>query len=102
MSPQQDKSQQTTSATGKQIAKISRRSTAILTGGALVALTALLATRCFYADLTDSYIICTKNGGKIYTVDTQNSVQRCLGVHATRVFATGDLGKREMSYSDQC
>ena len=42
--------------------------------------------------LPDSYVLCSRNGPAIYTVDDQNRKVSCLAINESRIFDTGDLG----------
>ncbi|KLO18383.1 hypothetical protein SCHPADRAFT_899781 [Schizopora paradoxa] len=41
--------------------------------------------------LPDAYVLCSRNGPAIYTVDEQNRKVSCLAVNESRIFDTGDL-----------
>jgi len=44
--------------------------------------------------LPESYVICSRTGNRIYTVDDAGSRVQCLAVHNSKIVATGSLGER--------
>lgn len=44
------------------------------------------------APLPDSYVLCSRHGPAIYTVNAENLKVDCLAVHQSRVVHTGTLG----------
>src|SRR5882762_4893474 len=43
--------------------------------------------------LPESYVLCSRAGNRIYTVDDAGSQVQCLAVHKSQIVATGSLGE---------
>jgi hypothetical protein len=43
--------------------------------------------------LPESYVLCSRAGNRIYTVDDAGSQVQCLAVHQSQIVATGSLGE---------
>lgn len=64
----------------------------ILAGILLLCVYAYLPSKPWTA-LSDSYVLCSRDGNKIYTVDENNSQTECIVVHGSYIVDTGALRK---------
>jgi hypothetical protein len=72
--------------------RLSYRASIFLASVALSCVAFLLYAKRQQLPLSESYVLCSRIGNQIYTVDDTGSRVQCLAVHNSQIVATGSLG----------
>lgn len=73
--------------------RLSYRASIFLASVALLCVAFLLYTKPQQLPLSEPYVLCSRTGNQIYTVDDTGSRVQCLAVHNSQIAATGSLGE---------